>query len=164
MARNQGPQMPSSDIVDRKRCGGTLWKKVDDHFWDKFTQGHVVPFPFESVWCISPTRTPVSCQAGSLESILCICANFGQTMRIENLLTHERLEQNDIHPAARADTYLYLQDKDSLAKVLINSPEAREYISSLNPLHIQGPVIEWAQEFCRLIEAREAASDAAYSC
>lgn len=157
--------MPGSDgLIDRRRCGGTVWDKVDDHDWDRYAQGHVVSWPLESMWCISPTRTPVKVQSASIESLLCICANFGQTQRIRHLLNHQHLDEDDIHPAARADVFLYLKDRDALVQVLMRSPEARLYVCSLDAAHIDIELVEWAQELCHVIEAREAAAEAACNC
>lgn len=122
--------MPSSDgmagtIISRQRCGGTLWQRISDHHWDLYASGRVVPYPFESMWCISPSRTPVACQVGSLEVALCLCANYGHAARLRNLLDDPRLDTADIHPAARADAYLYLREHDALMAVLLRSPQAR---------------------------------------
>lgn len=151
--------MPTAEVlVDPQRCGGTLWDKIDDKDWERYCQGHVVPYPWASMWCISPTRTAVAVQSGSLESLICVCANHGQKQRIKNLLASDRLDESDIHPAARADFFIYLRDRHALAQVLLSSPEARQYVCSLEPAHIDIDFVQWAQEFCVTVETRSTAS------
>lgn len=157
--------MPNREgTISRHHCGGTIWHRIADHHWDLYSTGRVVPYPFESMWCISPTRTPVACQLGSLETALCLCANYGHTARVRRLLDDPRLDTADIHPAARADAYVYLEDRDALAAVLMRSAEARAYIFTLEPAFINLDLVEWAQDLCRVIETRQAAADALVAC
>lgn len=157
----------SLDWPSLQRCGGTVWWRIPSHTWDLYSSGRVVPWPFETTWCISPTRTPVAVQNSSLEQLICLCANYGQRQRVENLLTHLRLDSLDIHPAARADALIYLRDKDALFAVLERSVEARAYVNCLSLSHVDPEMLEWAQEKCHLIEVREAAraaADLAFEC
>ncbi|WPB57373.1 hypothetical protein [Xylophilus sp. GOD-11R] len=98
----------------------------------------------------------MSVQAGSLESIICVCANHGQRQRIQRLVRDPRLDDADIHPAARADISIYLQDRHALAAVLLRSAAARLYVCSLNPSHSDLDLVEWAQDFCIAIETQAA--------
>lgn len=144
-------------FVDRCRVGGTVWNKISDVLWDAYTRGRVVPSPFDTMWCVAPTRTAVQVQSSSIETLLCLCANYGHRERVRGFLTHARLAQEDIHPAARADAWIYLKDKDALAQVLLESPLARSYVCSLEAAHIDLDLVTWAQDLCGVIDAREAA-------
>lgn len=56
-------------------------------------------------------------------------------MRIQNLLAHRFLDEDDIHQAARADAYLPLQERDNLVRVLMQSAH--------------WPGAQWPVVFCR---------------
>ncbi len=156
--------MPSCDgMVDRSRCGGTVWDKLSDADWDLYTCGRVVPYPIETNWVVSPIRSAVAVQTGSLEHMLCLCAYRGQEDRIRNLLAHSYLDDGDIHPGARADALIFLKEPTPLHELLLASPAAREYVSSLHPAHTgRLDLVEQAQEFCQVIEARDMAAAAAH--
>lgn len=161
--------MRSSDrsadgLVNRRRCGGNVWSKLSDHDWNLHTLGRVVPYPIETSWVVTPIRSAVAVQTGSIEHMLCLCAQRGHTARIRSLLQHRYLEADDIHPAARADAYIFLKEPKLLEALLIDSEEARLYVCSLNPSHSDLDLVECAQEFCNLIGVREVAAEAAYSC
>lgn len=151
-------------LVDRRRCGGTVWDKLSDAEWDLHTLGQVVPYPIETTWVVSPIRSAVAVQTGSIEHMLCLCAYRGHEARIRSLLQHRHLDADDIHPAARADAYVFLKEPQRLEALLIDSPEARRYVCSLNPAHSNLDLVEQAQEFCELIETRAAASAAVDEC
>lgn len=157
--------MRSSDgLVDRRRCGGNVWDKLSDHDWDLYTLGRVVSYPIETSWVVSPIRSAVAVQTGSIEHMLCLCAYRGHEARIRSLLHHRHLDPDDIHPAARADAYLFLKEPKLLEALLIDSPEARWYVCSLQPAHSDLDLVERAQEFCQVVEAQAAASAAAQEC
>lgn len=149
-------------MVDRSRCGGTVWDKLSDHDWDLYTCGRVVPYPIEASWVVSPTLSAVAVQTGSLEHILCLCAYRGQEARIRSLLEHPCLGESDIHPGARADALLFLQEPKQLHALLLTSPQARDYVCSIHPAQSgRLDLVEQAQEFCQVIEARGMAAAAA---
>ena len=158
--------MPSSDgMVDRSRCGGTVWDKLSDADWDLYTCGRVVPYPIETSWVVSPTLSAVAVQTGSLEHMLCLCAYRGQDARIRSLLEHPYLGERDIHPGARADALLFLQELSRLHALLLVSPQARDYVCSIHPAHSgRLDLVEQAQEFCQVIEAQALAAAAADEC
>lgn len=152
-------------MVDRSRCGGTVWDKLSDPDWDLYTCGRVVPYPIETSWVVSPTLSAVAVQTGSLEHILCLCAYRGQEARIRSLLDHPSLDEPDIHPGARADALLFLQESKQLHALLLASPQARDYVCSIHPAHSgRLDLVEQAQEFCQVIEACAIASAAADEC
>lgn len=158
--------MPSCEgVVDRGRCGGTVWDKLSDHDWDLYTCGRLVPYPIETNWVVSPILSAVAVQTGSLEHIICLCAYRGQEARIRSLLDHPHLDTSDIHPGARADALLFLQEPRRLHALLLASPQARDYVCSLHPAHSgRLDLVEQAQEFCQVIDARGMASAAADEC
>lgn len=152
-------------MIDRSRCGGTVWDKLSDVDWDLYTCGRVVPYPIETNWVVSPIRSAVAVQTGSLEHMLCLCAYRGQEDRIRNLLAHPYLDAGDIHPSARADALIFLKEPTRLHELLLASPAAREYVSGLHPAHTGHlDLVEQAQEFCQVIEARDMAVAAADEC
>lgn len=88
---------------------------------------------------------------------LCLCANYGQRDRIANLLAHPHLDWDDIHPGARADSHLYLRDREGLLSVLERSALARTYVMNLRPNHFDPELMEWAQATCEVLLVRDAA-------
>jgi len=160
------PTMPNLEgQVDRARCGGTVWDPLSTVDWDLYTFGKLAPFPIETAWVVSPCMTPVAVQTGSIEHMLCMCAYREHEARMRNLLDHPSLDVSDIHPGARADALLFLKESTQLNALLLESPEAREYVCSLQPAHTgRLDLVEQAQELCQVIEARAIASAAADEC
>lgn len=164
-SNNRKTPMRSFDgLVDRRRCGGTVWDKLSDADWNLYSMGKLVPYPIETTWVVSPIRSAVAVQTGSVEHMLCLCAYRGHEARIRSLLQHPHLGAADIHPAARADAFLFLKERHRLEALLIDSREARRYVCSLNPSHSNLDLVEQAQEFCELIETRATASAAVDEC
>lgn len=145
------------------RCGGVLWEPVSRHDYDRYTAGMLVPSQRDVVWCLAPTRTPVACINSSIEMMLCLCGNFGQHARVRNLLCDPRLDRDDIHPAARADCCLFLEDRDGLAEILHASGAARAYVDGLNPSHVGPEITEWAQGLSLRVATTGATPDSATS-
>ncbi|KQP16222.1 hypothetical protein [Pseudorhodoferax sp. Leaf265] len=149
-------------FVDATRCGGTLWAKIDRYDWLRFHSGHVVQYPRDSFWAVAPTGTYVAVQAGSIEQLICTCAATGKKDRVLRLLTDPQLDRHDVHPAARADAAIWLDDRTALAEVLLASASARAYVCDLNNAGIENlDLAEWAQDFCLTIDAQFAARQAA---